>query len=707
MSAFFGPTGKGGSGGGTAIGGTITGGLDKRVLFVHPNGTLAQSSNLQFDTVNNFVAIGDGTIFTDILGTPGKALVVGSSNSPAAIIVNVDDPLDNGSHFIWAQSGTGAWDLGQPDFDNGKLVLSNLAAGGVPVLSFDPNQSIAGVANFGVPIFNLFQNGANAVLGLGPDTPYWDATLGSSSAPLLFESAYNWHDDTNTEHQMAFFGSKAALDGDNPIALAFTHYTDGTTSTPMSGIVSSLVFQSYNPLYVRADGTTFVSNGGGTIIRPINNVEIGNGGGGGSGGGPLVVGDDYMGVATAPVNGALFQGHVGIGSTNPVAPMHVISGSDGGISAVGDETIIAQRNGSSGDNAIISLISGDNGIAQLRLGDTTLTYNGDISFDNNAQEMRLQVGNIPRITMQDSGSIIMADTVQCDFYGNTSNRSFNFGDLNAVGLGTTFFLDDNSGQITMASPGGNAEILISAGSDINLSTGDTSIDISEGSGLTFTDSGGAGINFYSGGASLTVNCDAQFQSGTWAGLIGLHGGIEDPSFSQGTAGQVATSTGAGSWHWAAGVTVDWNNPGTLGATTPNTVKATTVATTGKVITYNNVATAGGGIPVIRAQAQQPAQTTGQTICTFTPGATGTFIVSGFVNITAVTLDVIKLTVTYKDRNGTSQTLTPLSGLGAIGNNSFSTGEIQCNNTVITVATTLTTGTGSITYDDGATIMQLS
>ena len=123
--------------------------------------------------------------------------------------------------------------------------------------------------------------------------------------------------------------------------------------------------------------------------------------------------------------------------------------------------------------------------------------------------------------------------------------------------------------------------------------------------------------------------------------------------------------------------------------------------------YNGISTAGNGVAVIVGSGNTVGATTGvASVATFTPGATGSFNITGYLNITAVTLDVVKLTITYKDIHGTTQTLTPLSGLAAIGTNSFNTGQIRAaSGTAILVATTLTTSTGSIAYDVGATILQ--
>lgn len=271
----------------------------------------------------------------------------------------------------------------------------------------------------------------------------------------------------------------------------------------------------------------------------------------------------------------------------------------------------------------------------------------------------------------------------------TGNFSF------SSGVDTTF---DVGGSIFLSPVGSTT---INSGGDFNVQASAGSINFEAGGNIIFNGDGTASL-------SIQGVPDIFLETSNLNDSIGIPGNSNDILTSLGGSGGVV-------WKSAASLglltSIPWATPGTIGSTTPNTGAFTTLVNTthsmsGLLIKYNNVNTSGYGTWVIRARNNQSAQTTGQTICTFTPGATGSFIVTGYLNITAVSLDVIKITVTYKDENGASQTLTPLSGLAAIGNNGFTTGEIRCNNTVITVASTLTTGTGSITYDQGAGITQV-
>lgn len=119
-------------------------------------------------------------------------------------------------------------------------------------------------------------------------------------------------------------------------------------------------------------------------------------------------------------------------------------------------------------------------------------------------------------------------------------------------------------------------------------------------------------------------------------------------------------------------------------------------------------------PQIKTTADLTAQSAAVTVGTFTVGAsTATFNISAYLNITAVTVDVIEMQVTYTDENSTSQTATFFTQgatsalLSAIGNSVYPPLTIRAKNaTTITVKTTLTTGTGSIAYDAGTRIIQM-
>jgi hypothetical protein len=117
----------------------------------------------------------------------------------------------------------------------------------------------------------------------------------------------------------------------------------------------------------------------------------------------------------------------------------------------------------------------------------------------------------------------------------------------------------------------------------------------------------------------------------------------------------------------------------------------------------------------KAKGDLTGQTAAATITTYSvtgSGSFNTFRVGGYLTVTAVSLDVIQLQVTYTDETSTSRTQSffvqgATTGISTTGANGYSPMDIRVKQgTTITVATVLTTGTGSITYDAGASITQL-
>lgn len=117
--------------------------------------------------------------------------------------------------------------------------------------------------------------------------------------------------------------------------------------------------------------------------------------------------------------------------------------------------------------------------------------------------------------------------------------------------------------------------------------------------------------------------------------------------------------------------------------------------------------------IIRASADLTAQTSTTNIATYTNGATdGSFNVSAYADITAVSAGVLTITCTYTDTHSNSRTATfygqgtTTAGLSATGSSSFAVlGELRVKaSTAITVVATLTIGTA--TFDASATITQL-
>lgn len=114
-----------------------------------------------------------------------------------------------------------------------------------------------------------------------------------------------------------------------------------------------------------------------------------------------------------------------------------------------------------------------------------------------------------------------------------------------------------------------------------------------------------------------------------------------------------------------------------------------------------------------ATADLTAQSAAGTVCTFTPGANGTYRIGGYITITAVTIDVLNLQATWKDETNTSRTQNffpqgiTSAALATTGTFVFPTMDIRAKSgNAITIVTNQATGGGSETFDVGGTITKL-
>lgn len=174
------------------------------------------------------------------------------------------------------------------------------------------------------------------------------------------------------------------------------------------------------------------------------------------------------------------------------------------------------------------------------------------------------------------------------------------------------------------------------------------------------------------------------------------------------------ATGALSYATAigAGASATASNTIVLGRTNE------TVVIPGTVSNYNNIATAGGGVPALRAAGRVTAQSAANSsISTYTlPASDGSYEVSMNMNVTAATALSTSMNCTYTDEANVSRTMilptTSLSGTFLAGGLVTATGafetpvmHIRCKaSTAITLLTATGTFTG-VTYTAEGNIKQ--
>jgi hypothetical protein len=205
---------------------------------------------------------------------------------------------------------------------------------------------------------------------------------------------------------------------------------------------------------------------------------------------------------------------------------------------------------------------------------------------------------------------------------------------------------------------------------------------------------------------------------TAGGILELWGATGQPTFinfnEQGVANRGSLGYGGGSATLAYRSGATTMSDGTQRWAIDNTGGETLF---GKLINYNNVNTAGWGVPAIYGSGRSTAQTGDvASVATYTCGAAdGSFMISCNANCTAFTAGVMAVQCTYTDETNTARTLVLSTSniTGTIGTSFAATGAFEGlplhirvkASRAITVKTVGTTWTG--TYNIESIIQQIA
>ena len=278
--------------------------------------------------------------------------------------------------------------------------------------------------------------------------------------------------------------------------------------------------------------------------------------------------------------------------------------------------------------------------------------------------------------------------------------------------------DPGTGAVKLAAAGSNQNAILNASGTGNIFTG-TNTNGAQTSAFVMNSAGYSPSGSYPKLRAIILDGDTAFSSSPLAGLgfVGArNAGTYDWPFAAIYGGKENTTAG--------------NQQGFLDffvtSSSTSGIKAVHINSTGSIdflnqfTKYNNVSTAGWGVPAIYGSGRSTAQTAAvASISTYTVGAAdGSFEVSANMNVTASTALATTLTCTYTDESNTSRTMVfpvvQLTGTFVAAGAITATGawetpvmHIRCKAaTTITIGTTAGTFTG-VTYTAEGIIKQMN
>jgi hypothetical protein len=272
-------------------------------------------------------------------------------------------------------------------------------------------------------------------------------------------------------------------------------------------------------------------------------------------------------------------------------------------------------------------------------------------------------------------------------------------------------------NLTLSNLGGQVPLATKVSGTLPVANGGTGFTswTSANIATTTTDETGSG-----GSPLLVFNQNPTLNGLTVTGSNPVSIASSNAATLQGTGSATAKITSAASTvveaTGSASVTISVN-----GSTRATYNSSGNVDLTGKATTYNNIATAGTGLPIIVKHTRVTGQTAANSsICTYTaPASDGSYEVSANMNVTASTTLSTTLTCTYTDESNTARTMilpvTSLNGTmvaaGAISGAGASVWETPVMHirvkasTAITILTSTGTFTG-VTYTAEGCIRQI-
>lgn len=646
-----------GGGGGSTIGAAVSGGTPNSILYIDPSGNLGQTNpGFTYNAATNAFISGVGVTnaTTRSLNTFGGTYTGASVNQTGITIANTIN-----------QTGTSS-------FVDLLINRTNTAAPGSQKLTdmFVNGGSVFSILTNG----NVFSTGTISAANLTATSTVSTAFLGvtNAGANVFIPSVNSAVSSVTAQNQFAGSSNnflRVAVSSTNATALpASVNYSQFIVGTNPISFVSGALTSGFVANAVVGSLGAITANG--NTITNSASLYVG----------PSTTGATNSYTAYFDTGAVLMNGIV-----NVTASL-----------AVGTSVVLGNQLGVTGGFASSAAPAAVGGIGALQVYAQTYTSS---AATNSVTNVGINSIGIPTLVTTNPWTITNLSTVYIDGAAQAGSGvtathlyALNINSGNTR-LGADLLVLNNTTLAGANNVVGSSTLL---GSVLGISSDVTTGGTSSASGRIFSVANG------------TINRTAD--TGTYA-----------QSAASSFGSQVLVAGSASTYTNASTVYIDGPPVASTNVTITNAnslfIRTGNVFMGGKISNYNNVATAGQGVPSIYASGRSTAQAAAvASVATYTVGAAdGSFLVSANANITTFVAGTFNVTVTYTDETNTSRTLSLnfSSITGTLGIAIAAAGpfeglpvHIRCKaSTSITIATSGTFT--SLTYNVEGVIQQLS